>query len=134
MNVTLAPGLLEEITNHARSVLPKEGCGLVIGANGMGARFIPMRNALESETAYEIDPAQLVGVLRSLRDTGEEIVAICHSHPNGPAEPSERDIRQAYYPRSAQLIVSLADPEHPVARVFRIAEGEAVEIELHVIV
>ena len=93
-----------------------------------------MQNTLASSTAYEMDPGQLVNALRELRHTGEELVAIYHSHPHGPAHPSRADIERAYYPEAAYLIVSLAEPERPRITAFRIFEGEAGEIEVHVIV
>ncbi len=93
-----------------------------------------MENVAGSETAYEMAPAQLIGALRGLRDAGEELVAIYHSHPQGPARPSRIDIERAYYPNAAYVIVSLAEPERPLAAAFRIIDGEALEIEVHVIV
>ena len=134
MNVVLGPGVLDAVVAHVQSSLPSEGCGLIAGSNGVGTRFIPMTNILASERAYEMDPGELISTLRSLRLSGEEIVVIVHSHPSGPASPSARDIERAYYPESAQLIVSLADPQHPRFRAFRIAAGAASEVELRVIV
>lgn len=93
-----------------------------------------MENVAGSETAYEMDPAQLIGALRGLRDVGEELIAIYHSHPHGPARPSRIDIERAYYPDVAYVIVSLAEPERPRAAAFRILVGEALEIEVHAIV
>ena len=131
----LAPGLLEKIIEHVKAAHPIEGCGLVVGRTpGEGERFIAMDNVLASSTAYEMDPARLVSTLRDLRQSGEELVAIYHSHPFGPAHPSKRDIERAYYPEAVYLIVSLADPRSPVTAGFRISEGEAVEVEVHVIV
>ena len=134
MNLRLAPGLLEEIVEHAKKCYPKEGCGLVVGSRPEGLRFIPVENAKASSSEYEMDPAELTGVWRKLRNTGDELVAIYHSHPFGPAELSKRDIERAYYPEAAHLIVSLAETERPRAAAFRIIEGEALEIEVHVIV
>ena len=81
-----------------------------------------------------MDPAELIKVFRELRTAGEELVAIYHSHPHGPLRPSDTDIERAYYPETAHLIVSLADPKHPRTAAFRIANGEALEIELRAIV
>jgi proteasome lid subunit RPN8/RPN11 len=134
MNVSLAAGLFEDIIDHAKQCYPKEGCGLLAGRQGMASRFIPVENISASETEYEMDPPELIGTLRDLRNTGEELVAIYHSHPHGPAHPSKRDIERAYYPDAAHLIVSLAEPQRPQAAVFRIVDGEVLEVELHVIV
>ena len=131
MNLSLGPGLLEEVMEHAKKSYPHEGCGLLVGRGG-ASRFIPMENVQATSTEYEMDPGQLIGVLRDLRETGEELVAIYHSHPSGPARPSKSDIERAYYPEAAHLIVSLADSESPRTAAFRIIEGEAFEIEIHV--
>jgi [CysO sulfur-carrier protein]-S-L-cysteine hydrolase len=133
MNLVLAPGILEQVIQHSRSTHPKEACGLLVGRSA-GDRFIPMNNISADPQRYEMDPAELIASLRGLRDTGEELIAIFHSHPYGPAEPSKTDIERAYYPEAAHLIVSLAEPERPQALAFRIAGGEAIPIEVHVIV
>jgi proteasome lid subunit RPN8/RPN11 len=134
VNLTFAPGVLEDILAHARECAPQECCGLIAGRHGSGRRVIRMQNALDSHTAYAMDPAELVSALRSLRDSGEELAAIYHSHPRGPAEPSARDIREAHYPEAAYVIVSLEPAETPVTRAFRIIEGRAYEVELRAIV
>ena len=134
MSLQLAPGILEQIVEHARSSWPLECCGLIAGAHGVGARAIPIVNALASSVAYEMDPGELIAAMRSLRQSGEELAAIYHSHPNGPAKPSRSDIERAYYPEAAYLIVSLADLKKPVTRAFRIVDGQAMEIEVHAIV
>jgi proteasome lid subunit RPN8/RPN11 len=133
MNLILAPGLLERIVEHAKQAYPNEGCGLLVGRQA-AERFIPVRNISGSESEYEMEPSQLIGGLRGLRDTGEQLIAIYHSHPRGPARPSRSDIERAYYPEAAHLIISLADPDHPCSAAFRIAGEEAVEVEVHVIV
>jgi proteasome lid subunit RPN8/RPN11 len=132
--LTLSPTILDELIAHARSCSPIEACGLLAGRETHAARFIPMENRLASPTAYEMDAGQLIQIFRSLRERGEQLLAICHSHPSTSAEPSRGDIESAYYPEAAHLIVSLANPGQPQVRAFRIGDGEAVEIELHVIV
>jgi proteasome lid subunit RPN8/RPN11 len=134
VNITLAPGILEDVIEHAKKSYPSEGCGLLVGRQ-TADRFIPMTNVASSiEKQYEIDPAELIHTLRQLRDSGEQLIAVYHSHPQGPAEPSQTDIDRAYYPEAAHLIVSLADVERPRTGAFRIIGGEAVLIEVHVIV
>ena len=133
MNLLLASGLLERVIEHAKSKYPQESCGLLVGA-GSATRFIPMENALGSSSGYEMDPGSLISTFRDLRSTGEELLAIYHSHPQGPARPSTSDVGRAYYPEAAHLIVSLADLERPQAAAFRIVNGEVLEIEVHAIV
>ncbi len=129
MNITVEARILGEVIEHAKAAYPKEGCGLI--APG---RFIPIPNIAQSPCEFEMDPRELIKAFRELRTAGEELAAIYHSHPQGPLRPSPTDIERACYPDTAHLIVSLADPKHPRTAAFRIANGEALEIELHVIV
>ena len=134
MTVTLSPGILEDVIEHARRSYPSEGCGLLVGTQ-TADRFISMTNvSVSAGRQYEIDPAELIHALRELRGSGERIIAVYHSHPHGPAEPSQTDIDRAYYPEAAHLIVSLADLERPRAEAFRIIGGEVLPVEVHVIV
>ncbi len=133
MSLMLAPGLLDKMIAHAQSAHPEEACGLLVGRGTMATRFLKARNILASETAYEMDPAFLASTFRALRESGEQLVAIIHSHPKGPAEPSTSDLERAYYPEAVHIIVSLADRAQPHTRAFRIIDGEPCEIELHAI-
>ena len=133
-NIRLAPGILEKVIKHAKDSYPKEGCGLIAGSEGLGSRFIPMENLRDSSTSYDMDPSQLISTLRDIRNSGEHLLAIYHSHPFGPAQPSKSDIERAYYPEAAYLIVSLAEMERAQISAFRILDGEVLEVELHAIV
>ena len=136
MNLILSPGILDQVIEHAKTAYPKEGCGLIAGTKPSlaGNRLIPMTNVAQTTSEFEMDPAELIKTLRDLRNAGEELVAIYHSHPHGPAQPSKKDVQRAYYPQAAHLIVSLAEPERPQVGAFRIVNGEVLEIEVHAIV
>ena len=133
MHITLSANLLEQIIQHATTAYPNEACGLLVGRD-TASRFLPMKNIASSSAEYEMDPAELIVALREIRQTGETLISIFHSHPHGPAEPSRTDIQRAYYPEAAHLIVSLAELERPQAAASRIVDGEALAVELHVIV
>src|SRR5262249_38654643 len=129
----LAPGILDQLVQHAKNAYPQEACGLLVGRNAAD-RFIPVRNISAQAHEYEMDPGQLIATLRGLRDTGEKLLSIFHSHPQGPAALSNTDIGRAYYPEAAHLIVSLEQPEHPQAVAFRIVDGEVLPIQVRAIV
>ena len=133
MDLQLGPGILEQMMLHAKQAYPNEGCGLLAG-RAAAERFIPMKNLSSSTAEYQMDPAELIQVLRDVRNSGERLIAIYHSHPHGPAELSQKDIEQAYYPEAAQLLVSLADLERPQCAAFQIIDGAPLPVELHVIV
>jgi proteasome lid subunit RPN8/RPN11 len=133
MQLTLDSGILDQVIQHAKAAFPNEACGLLVGRD-VADRFIPVKNISPTAQEYEMDPAELIAALRGLRESGERLIAIFHSHPHGPAAPSKTDIDRAYYPEAAHLIVSLAELECPRTEAFRIIEGEALPIELRVIV
>ena len=113
--------------------MPAEGVGFLVGHGSRAARFIPADNILDSRTAFEVAPQVLFELFRDLRTRGEDLVAICHSHPAGPSVPSASDVASNHYPESAMVIVSFEGPE-PEVRAFRSLEGQVVDLELHVIV
>jgi len=133
MNLILPAHILEQLIQHARDAYPNEACGLLVGRESVN-RFIATKNISSDPHQYEIDPSELISIFRSLRQTGENLLAIFHSHPHGPAEPSRTDIERSYYPDAAHLIVSLAEPDRPRAVAFRIIDGEVLPIEVHAIV
>ena len=133
MVLTLDPGLLDAVVSHLEGCLPEEGVGFLVGPTGRAARFVPAENSLHSRTEFAVAPQFLFNLFRDLRDRGEELVAICHSHPSGPAVPSASDIASNHYPESASFIVSFEGGE-PEVRAFRTVDGAVVDLELHVIV
>jgi proteasome lid subunit RPN8/RPN11 len=59
-----------------------------------------------------------------MRERDEQLLAIYHSHPRSDdPEPSNTDVRLAYYPTAVYFIVGLGGDE-PLLRAFRISESE----------
>jgi [CysO sulfur-carrier protein]-S-L-cysteine hydrolase len=122
--------LYEEMLAHLRATYPEEGCGLMAGQGRDVLRLYPVENWLHSRVAYEMEPRQQLKAFQALEDAGLELLAIYHSHPNGPEIPSTHDIAQAYYPEALWVIVSLAEPDGPVARAFMIRDRQVRECTL----
>lgn len=122
---TLTLFQLEKIFAYAREANPAECCGLIGGADCRVTNIYPLLNvAADPNVSYEAAPEDLFAAQRQMRDRGEELLAIYHSHPRSAApEPSETDVRLAYYPQAVYFIIGLAGPQ-PVARAFRISERE----------
>ena len=133
MRIAVKAGLLDEIVSHARDCFPEESCGFLVGRSGSIERYVPAPNALRSRTAFEVEPQFLFDLFRKLKFRGEDLLAICHSHPAGPAQPSARDVAEAHYRECAYVLVSLAGTE-PDIRAYRIVGHEVLEMELHAIV
>ena len=125
-----------EVLSHAIKEAPKECCGLIGGTTDRNMKSIyPMRNVAATPlVTYEAAPEDLFAAQRAMRARGEELIAIYHSHPRSKdPQPSETDVRLAYYPSAVYLIVGLGGKE-PCMRAFRISERagswEAAEFEI----
>jgi len=110
---------------HAREAAPAECCGLVGGFSTKASSLYPLRNVTaEPEVRYEAAPEDLFAAQRQMRERGEELLAIYHSHPrSSEPSPSETDVRQAFYPSAMYLIIGLGG-SGPVVKAFNISERE----------
>jgi len=124
--IRLLPSHRDQILAHACETDPAECCGLIGGDDNKQALSIYLlRNmAANSNVGYEAAPEDLFAAQRQMRDRGEQLLGIYHSHPRAaePA-PSETDVRLAYYPQAIYFIIGLGGPA-PVMRAFRILERE----------
>ena len=123
--LTLNSNQRQQIFAYARQAAPAECCGLIGGDGGRATSLYAMRNvAANAHTAYEAAPEDLFAAQRQMRERGEQLLAIYHSHPRATQpQPSETDVRLAYYPQAIYFIVGLA-AEQPVMRAFKISEAE----------
>ncbi|MCS6868852.1 M67 family metallopeptidase [Thermus sp.] len=87
--------LLAETRAHLLREAPREGVGLWAGRREV-ERVLPLPNAHpEPLTGYLAEPLALLRALKEVEREGLSLLAIYHSHPQGPALPSPRDIREA---------------------------------------
>ena len=124
--ITLRQAHVFDVIAHARETDPAECCGLIGGTEtAFSQNVYRLRNvAINNQVAYEVAPEELFAAQREMRQRGEQLVAIYHSHPRAPEpEPSETDVRLAYYPSATYLIVGLGG-EAPVMCAFKISEAE----------
>ena len=121
---------------HARETAPEECCGLIGGVSETRAvTLYRLRNVTPNrESAYEAAPEDLFAAQRQMRERGEDLLAIYHSHPRASdPSPSDADVRLAYYPSARYLIIGLGGIE-AVVKAFSISERahrwEEVEYEI----
>jgi proteasome lid subunit RPN8/RPN11 len=99
---------------------------LIGGLNdGQALKVYPLRNiAADPRITYEAAPEDLFAAQRAMRDQGEQLLAIYHSHPRSDdPKPSNTDVRLAYYPSAVYFIVGLGGAR-PSLGAFRISESE----------
>jgi proteasome lid subunit RPN8/RPN11 len=101
----------EGLAAEARTAFPRECCGFVEGSRDGNTLHIsqihPATNLSADPDRFEIDPADHICLLKRLRGTGRDIIGCYHSHPNGRAEPSERDREYAFGDGFLWLIVAI---------------------------
>ncbi len=109
----LSDPLRRRILAALEEAYPDEGCGLLIGRRGADGgieadEIAPSANkAADRRHAFEVDPALILAWHKRLRGTAREIVGVYHSHPDGPAEPSPRDLARAWDPALVWLIAAV---------------------------
>jgi proteasome lid subunit RPN8/RPN11 len=96
------------IAAHARAVYPNECVGLLIGTfaaeGGRVTQVLPLENrwsgqvtlsasddAASQRDRFYLDPRDYLKAERAAQAADLDIVGCYHSHPDWPAEPSERD-------------------------------------------
>jgi proteasome lid subunit RPN8/RPN11 len=121
----LAQQQVDEIFAHARASLPNECCGLLGGRDDSVSSIYKSKNiAAKPLVEYEAAPEDLFRAQKLMRERGETLVGIYHSHPRqSEPVPSETDVRRAFYPLAVYFIVGFQN-EEPVLRAFRIYEAE----------
>lgn len=124
--------LHDAMVAHCVREAPLECCGLLGGFGPRVASFYPMRNAAASETRYYADERDLIAVQLALRDRGEDILAIYHSHPRWEAVPSKADLSENHYGPVPRIIISLLK-EVPVVRVWRLDEDSFEELPWRIV-
>ncbi len=82
----MTPDTIASIGLHAQAQYPRECCGLVAVIKGR-ERYIACTNAAVGTDHFALPAEQYAAA----EDQGE-IVAIVHSHPDVPAEPSQADL------------------------------------------
>lgn len=100
--------LAEQLLAEAAARPGIEVCGLLGGSAGQVTSVYPVDNIASNKAqAFLLEPQGQILAMRSMRERGEELVGIYHSHPHGPAAPSAEDLRLAAYPNVYYLIISL---------------------------
>lgn len=125
--------LVQQLFHHAQSEPEAEVCGL-IGRNGQNLHLHRMRNAASTPASlFAMDDGELTATMKRMREAGETLFAIYHSHPSAPAEPSARDLAEAGYPDAWQLIISLNTKGVLELRAWRLDQDRALEAPLRII-
>lgn len=130
MTLWLRPCLAKQLVAHAQAVVPEEACGILLGTSSEISEIIPAANvAAQPNIRFEIDPVVLARTLTGLERHQLALIGFYHSHPAGHPIPSQQDIRDSCYPRTAMLIVGLAAGE-PELAAWQVDAGQVSRVTL----
>lgn len=123
----------EEIVAHAKKGFPDEVCGILAGKDYAVSKVFKMINADNSPLTYFMDPKEQFQVMKDIRSSNLEMLAIYHSHTASHAYPSATDIKCAFYPDSLYVIISLRDFNDPDIRAFCINDKNVTEKKVKIL-
>ena len=113
--LVLTRDVYDAILDHATDAVPQEACGVLGGSYGVAdgppvaLTAHPTENASDTPTIrYTIDPEELLAVVETIEQGSYEVVGFYHSHPAGPASPSDTDSKEATWVDYHYVIASLA--------------------------
>ncbi|MDZ4098854.1 MAG: M67 family metallopeptidase, partial [Methylophilaceae bacterium] len=117
---------------HLAQISPDaEVCGLIGSKNGLPTHCYPVANiADQPQQRFLLDAKQQISALAQMRERGEELFAIYHSHPTAPAQPSAIDLELATYPEALYLIISLNTKGVLEMRGFKLEHSSFKEVTL----
>ena len=112
---------------HVEAERPLEACGLIAGINDQAQKVVSISNILRSPVRFRMQPQEQIEAFTTFEAQEWELLAIYHSHPNGPGFPSPTDLAEAYYPEALSLIWSRLTGEW-TCRAFRLVDGGYQEV------
>ncbi len=131
--IRLPRTIVTALLRHAQQNPEAEVCGLIAAKSGVPVRLVPVENvAPEPHRRFTMSPPGQIEAMRTIREAGETLYAIYHSHPHAPAEPSATDLQEAAYPEAYYLIVSLDTEGVLELRAFRLVNGAASSVPLEI--
>ena len=87
---------LAEVHAAVRAAYPEEACGFLLGRGEIVRRVLTVTNvAADPRRDYLVDPRALLAAHRRASEDDLDVIGVFHSHPDGPARLSARDLELA---------------------------------------
>jgi len=132
LKLNIPTHIFEQMTEQARTEAPIEACGILAGTNGRVEKLYKMTNAERRGDHFMMEPREQFAVVRDIRSSSLELLAIYHSHPETPARPSAEDIRLALTPNAVYVILSLQNGNAPALKGFRVDNGTVINVPVEI--
>ncbi|MCX4187638.1 M67 family metallopeptidase [Methylophaga sp. OBS4] len=122
--------LVNQLLHQAQLSPAQEVCGLV-GRDQDDCVCYPIENvATDASVLFALNASEQLAAFKKMKEKGQELFAIYHSHPSSPPIPSEIDIEEANYSEALYLIISLNTKGVLEMRGFYLRDGTNEEVEL----
>jgi proteasome lid subunit RPN8/RPN11 len=132
LEINIPNEIFEQMLNEAGTESPIEACGILAGRGNTVERMYRMTNVETREDHYAMEPAEQFAATKDMRAAGLMMLAIYHSHPATAARPSAEDVRLAFTPNIAYVIISLEQSNGPVVKAFTVKTGQTTEIAVRI--
>lgn len=122
--------LANQLLHQAQLSPAQEVCGLV-GKKGQQCECYPIENvATDASVLFALNASEQLAAFKHMKEKGQQLFAIYHSHPSSPAVPSQIDIEDTNYSDALYLIISLNTKGVLEMRGFYLKDGQTEEVEL----
>jgi proteasome lid subunit RPN8/RPN11 len=129
-SIKLPQRVVAGLRRHAVAALPAECCGALVGLSAPSQlevrAAIPVVNEERAVDRYSIDARVVLHLERQAAAAGVRLLGFYHSHPEGPAAPSQVDVELAC-PGYLYLIIQ---PQHGTLRGWRLRDDRLGFTEL----
>ncbi|MEQ1638660.1 MAG: peptide chain release factor N(5)-glutamine methyltransferase [Methylococcales bacterium] len=131
--ITIPRKLMQQLLHAAQETPEVEVCGLISAINHIPTLCYPIKNiATQPQARFQMDAKQQIATFTHMREQGETLFGIYHSHPAGPATPSKTDVQLTAYPEALHFIISLDTKGVLELRCFKITNALIQEIALNI--
>jgi proteasome lid subunit RPN8/RPN11 len=107
---------------------PEEACGIVVGRENRSQLVIPVTNILHSPFRFRMEPEEEVNAFLLAEEKSMDIIAVYHSHPKGPDQPSATDLQELTFPGIIYLIWYITGDQWNCRGYIMYPQMETVEV------
>lgn len=118
--------IYDSMIKHCIDSLPYEACGILSGKELVTSIYF-IKNIEASSVSYFMEPYEQLKAIKDIKEKGNDMLAIFHSHPYGSAYPSGKDRELSFY--DVYYVIVALNSEIEV-RCFKIKENIVSEVQL----
>ncbi len=138
MKLTIPQDIYDQMVQHCLDGAPNEACGFLAGGHDdVVTKIYALTNEAASPVFYRPSSREMIAAFSDMDSNDIDLLGIFHSHVATEPYLSPTDRREAHYPDTVYLIVSLTEPDRPETRGYLIhkedwrdEDGRIEEVDL----